>query len=112
MDLKEALALSVDLWKYLYENPKIDNKLHTPFATQLMNLHSYCPLCDLFAVKSYRAAVCEGKCRLYNFVENNKCRTNCGYYAKWIQAKTSRTRKKYAGIIYDILHKWQEEETK
>ena len=97
---KKAKKICLEVWKWLRDNPDIGDKADLPekIYSKISGLDCYCPLCVL-----YRLPDCN-QCFL------KKVRSgvgNCDYFYKWNNAKTSKTRKKYAGIIVEKVKAWQ-----
>jgi hypothetical protein len=114
MTKKEAKALTLKVWKYLRDHGQISLKTELPFKLykDIWDLECECPLCEIFI-----KAECAG-CPLQKAGEacvswftislgREASRREKSAFIRWDEAKTSKTRSKYAGKIYDIVKAWK-----
>ncbi len=105
MTKQEAKELSLEVWRYLAEHPKISRKQNLP--KEILNkvrlcIH-LCPLCDLFKDNSHYG--CSG-CPLEN------CQGE-SYYNTWFYAGSdNKKRKENAEKIVEAIEAWKPEGTK
>ena len=98
MTKKEAKKLSLEVWRYLRDHPKLTSKLFLPYSIlqKIMDLSGRCPLCSVF--KNECSICILGRCTTE---ENN------GIYDKWMNARNKKTRAKYASIMVKKIEKWK-----
>jgi len=112
MTKQEAKELSLEVWQYLAEHPKIDDKSHLPdeLFEKIKNLLNWCPLCALF--KNKTGIWCQ-KCPLESCKDGSLYNrwhwASC--YAYKINHKESviTIRQKAAQEIVDKIQAWKPE---
>jgi hypothetical protein len=102
---RQAKKLSLKVWGYFKDHPEIKSKDELPekLYLKILGLYNYCPLCELFYYKDDDAVICS-KCPLGGGETN--CYQIDGLYYKHSQAKTNKSRQKYATLIYDKINSW------
>ena len=104
---KRARELSIEKWEWLYDHPsKIDfYDLPEELQIKLWDFSAKCPLCELY-VNSSSYGKCKNKCP---FVQAKQiCSAEGSHYSIWLVPSTSsKTRKKYAGLILQIIKDWK-----
>jgi hypothetical protein len=98
----EAKDISLEMWRYLRDNPELEDKTQVP-KEMLDKLHTvyYCALCEVFP-----------KCKVHYFTEDNEI--DCplypcidGSYIEWVICHTIEGRKKYAGEVVKSIEAWE-----
>ncbi|OGF58475.1 MAG: hypothetical protein A2Y62_21175 [Candidatus Fischerbacteria bacterium RBG_13_37_8] len=87
---KKEKQLCINKWQWFYDHPT--ERYMPEFSELRKKLNDYyliCPLCH-----HYRKTQCIG-CPLKHCDDN--------FFASWLKANTSRTRKKYAGKLLEIM---------
>jgi len=91
---KKAIELHRELWDWLYHNPSKD-KTDWPRwrgnGGDLLYVYNLCFLCESSTF-----------CCLLDWSPTYSCMTHNSWYKKYLYAKSSKTRKKYAKIIRDL----------
>jgi hypothetical protein len=105
MTLKEAIELSLEVWRYLAEHPEIKRKNCLPkvLYSKIENMRGYCPLCACgFWKKTDKTCP---DCPLY--FEKDGSLINCDMtghpYRVWLAAATVKTRKEGAIAMVRLL---------
>lgn len=114
MKKKEALELSLEMWRWLEENP---NQEKDDYLRIILNLNddnyprSGCFLCEY--VKRLNGTMdCElcpiewiykNGSKVKTDLDNMPCVLNNTIFDGWEDAKTIKTKKKYAGMIADLI---------
>jgi hypothetical protein len=97
----EAKALTLEVWTYLRDNPKIDSKSNLPecLLDKIKRLKKYCPLCELYYDND---GVDCTECPLKSCGEGS-------YWNKWAWAwkSTRKTRKEAATKIVKLVSAWE-----
>lgn len=96
---KKEKQLCIDKWQWIFDHPKID-ELSDDLWTKLFPYDNFCPLCTHYSTSWEDELMCED-CPIV-IQSGNPCVPN-GYFAKWKNAKTTKTRKKYAGKLLEIM---------
>jgi hypothetical protein len=102
MTLKEALVLSLEVWRYLAKHPKIKRKWNLPkeLYGKIKNMRSCCPLCEYLR----NLFDCTQKCPLC-FIKDGELK-RCGSmlhpYTIWRDGE-KETRKEGATAIVQLL---------
>jgi hypothetical protein len=96
MTQQEAKELSLEVWRYLRDHPKIRNKNRLPkhLYAKIENLAYECPLCHIL--------ICY-KCPL------NTPSLSCEYFSAWGQAECSKKRQEVAAEIVRRIEAWEPE---
>lgn len=110
LNKKQAVQLTLALWDWLYENPtksKEDWPGWKKNGGKYPDVTDDCFCCEYTQFRedeNYRRSMtitydsgCESYCPLNE--ELKGCRHDDSFWQKWINAKSSRTKKKYAGKI-------------
>jgi len=94
--------VSVLVWQHLYDHPEIKYKTGLPdeIYNKIKNSEYECLLCDKYNDIDKGDGCCP-RCPLSCCVE-----TKDSIYLKWYNARTKKSRKKYAGIILEQLKAW------
>ena len=103
---KRAKELSIEKWEWFYKHPsKInDSDLPEELQIKLGSFEAACPLCELYA--DFLNGRCKKKCPFVQAEQN--CLAKGSYYFIWLKSTTSsKTRKKYAGLILQIIKDWK-----
>jgi len=110
MTAVEAKELSLEIWRYMAEHPKIKSKSELPkrLFEKIKSLSEKCPLCEHFHLmnkKLYRyrkidKRLCEG-CPL------NTDHLFCFLHYHWAISLTTETRKVAAQKIVDKIEEWE-----
>ena len=109
---KRAKELSIEKWEILYNHPKLHDynyesyleENHPKLWNVIKNHNSDCSLCELYyntGVNEY----CNLECPL--MLDVRGCLSKNAYWRKWAWARTPKTRKKYAGLILQIIKDWK-----
>lgn len=111
MTKKEALQITADLWKWLYEHPskeKYDWPRWEWKGGEVRECLSCCPLCEYAKIEgTYRVDCCHCLLQWTSKDESiikigfQPCMNRTASFAKWDDAKSPKTKKKYAKIIYE-----------
>ena len=101
MTKKEAKELSLEVWRYLAEHPKISEKCELPdtLYKKIKNMRGECPLCVLFIGQTFFDCP---RCPLKNCGGNS-------FYREWVWGD-KEVRKKAAEKIVETIRAWEPEE--
>lgn len=107
----QALKESMELWKWLSENPKLDKIDYPEFKGKIDFYRNKCPLCQIYREdeKGYDGGNC-GECILRDNHDPENDEICCKEFYQWIgsdkngEFKVSKKDKiKYATIIYEKI---------
>jgi len=105
---KEAKELTLEMWRYLRDHPKIKSKkdLPTELWEKVRDLSFFCPLCELYNKECDYTVRCSG-CPL-DYVWNN-CNQRGSAYEAWICAEFNEDSRRHeaAREIVNIVRKWK-----
>lgn len=109
--MKEDFESTRDCWKWLAENGEL-NKYYWPEYSRLKGMKSSCAFCDYFI--DYEEGIECKKCPLFHLgvCDNEGIRDRAvskTAFHRWRRAKTARTRKKYAKMLYETIDQWCKE---
>jgi hypothetical protein len=109
MTQKEAKELTLEMWRYLADNPDFLTKSSLPLYTyaRIRGLRNRCPLCELF-VGGDEKRPC-AFCPLF-LAEGLDCTEEGSAYNRWVYAETEAERGKAAERIVEIVSAWEPEE--
>jgi hypothetical protein len=109
MTLKEAIDLSLEVWRYLAEHPEIDNKADLPeeLYGKIGDMLFFCPLCEYYRRFSYNG--CGIGCALL-IGKGLECCDKGHPYKKWKLARSRKTRREAATAIVKLLEAALEKE--
>jgi hypothetical protein len=95
MTKRKAFELTIEIWTYLAEHPKIKYKADLPkeLYKKIKRLTCRCPLC------SYYKLSCE-RCILPSMYQGG-----CSLFAEWLWATSNRARSRAARKIVTITQK-------
>ncbi len=97
---KKSIELCIELWEWLAETGGY--KEDWPKWKEYGTISNYCWFCEY----DTRRSLGEGHCNHCPFEKQyGHCNTitEVSYYPKWIKAKFSRTRKKYAKLFLEQI---------
>lgn len=107
---QKAKAVSIDVWTYFFEHPRIFTKKCLPedLFEEIEDDKANCPLCELFDNRIMECRGCplstaDNRCYRYNSLWDQ------WQYAKWDDEKT---RESAAFGILEIIKNWEIEEDK
>jgi len=102
---QKAKDLSREVWQYLFDHPTIESKIYLlpELYMQICALIAECPLCELY-YRDEKNGNCNKACPIAKISPCNKINS---YYDRWKEVRTFKTRKKYAGLILDIIKAWK-----
>ena len=86
---KKAREIFIELWTQLAETGAM-HIMDVPAGDKVKDMEGWCPYCELFY-----SSGCENKCPLDNACDYG------GAYDKWHDARTKKTKKKYAKLILE-----------
>lgn len=92
--LKTAKELSIEKWQWNFDYP--GEELPEHIENKIYYYLSHCPICTIY----------EYECKKCVIGKVSKCGLRVSYYSKWELAKTNKTRKKYAGLILNLIKNW------
>jgi hypothetical protein len=115
---KKAKEVSIEVWQYLYDHPEIEYKDDLPknIYEKISISDTECLLCDLYNDLHNDIMLLHNDIMILDYITSSNCKgcpLQCceypldkGIYSKWRLAETSKTRKKYAGIILEKIKNW------
>jgi hypothetical protein len=108
----EAKALSLELWRYLEENPEVQLKWNVPpeLREKIRYLNHECPLCEVFESYCLFKSYCAG-CPMFEAGE--ECFRDGSAFKEWSHSFPwdCERRKKAAHRIVEIVEAWEPEES-
>jgi macrodomain Ter protein organizer (MatP/YcbG family) len=112
MTRKEAIDLSLEVWRYLAAHPEIADKICLPddLYNKIKDMINQCPLCEYSSINKGLCKDCP-----ITFEEKGKfikCSRDRLPYMKWFNAKTKETRKEAATAIVRLLEAALEKENR
>ena len=96
---KQAIDLSIELWKWLAETGK--QKEDWPGWEELGGMGNHCPLCEYAGLKNRVYKGCS-KCPL-SWGEHGCQENPISYYDSWRSVLTKKAKKKYAKLFLEQL---------
>ena len=102
---KRAKELSIEKWEWFYKHPSKISFTDLPKELQikLAEFEANCPSCELYA--NFPLGICKSKCPFVR--AKQQCTTLGSYYSMRQNAFSDKTRKKYAGLILQIINDWK-----
>jgi hypothetical protein len=108
MTQKEAKELTIEVWQYLAEHPKIEFKKRLPdyLWDKICDFTAGCPLCELFGTDRNRCAGCPLD------TDDTNCNLSESPFLKWSAsgAGDKKIRARCAQDIVNIVSAWEPEE--
>jgi hypothetical protein len=102
MTKTEAKEIALEMWRYLKDNPELEDKTQVPkeMLDKLDTMY-YCALCEVFpkCKVHYPLVGNEINCPLYNCID--------GPYIEWVCCHTIEGRKKYATEVVKLIEAWE-----
>jgi len=98
---KKAIELCIVLWTWLAKTGK--KKWEWPGWNKYGDINNYCWFCEYTAQKNYGCVRCD--ICIYHKKYGHHCNRESlkTYYSSWANAKTPRTRKKYAKLFLEQI---------
>lgn len=111
---QQAKDLSILKWQYFYDHPEcwIIWNMPEKIYSKLENYKHNCPLCQLYQTSRYCKKECplviaSHQCVSGGSISNTPEVKKNSYFKKWQNAESDKTRKKYAGLILQIIKEWK-----
>jgi hypothetical protein len=103
MTKKKAKELTILMWTYLAEHPKITEKNELPeeLYRKIKHLCNECPLCELFLKKGDSCDNCPLR------AAGNFCSSGNSFYYLWRHAGNPKLRSAAAWGIVNIVKEWK-----
>lgn len=101
MTKKYAKKLCLEIWEYLRDHTELKSKYQLPekLLDKISNLNGACPLCAHFAAPGKHQC---HKCPIFPCVGERS-----SLYGHYQDAKTRKTRAKYASAIVEKVKAWK-----
>lgn len=107
----QAVEESMELWKWLSENPTLGKEDHPQYHSKYIEYDNYCPLCEFYIKKKrIEGNIDCGKCFLKDNHDPDNVEVCCREFYKWVGSDkngnfkvSKKNRVKYATIIYEKI---------
>jgi hypothetical protein len=112
MTLKEAIELSLEVWRYLAAHPEIKRKWNLPkeLYGKIEKMKACCPLCEYFIYNNRNCMRCP--LSTANGISSLECGDDQHPFSVWNHAKNRKIRREAATAIVRLLEAALEKENR